>query len=111
MAIRPCNAWNTPTMIIMIAANMMRPTAPPLVCRPAREYASLLTADPSSISTDDRPHHGTCRGCRHYPFWDELAGGAAARAPARLGKCLYHRFEIELSPQPMLVAFNSRDRC
>jgi hypothetical protein len=33
-------------MIIMIAANMMRPTAQPLVCRPAREYASLLTADP-----------------------------------------------------------------
>jgi hypothetical protein len=46
MAIRPCNAWKMPTMIIMIAANMMRPTAQPLVCRPAREYASLLTADP-----------------------------------------------------------------
>jgi hypothetical protein len=35
-------------MIIMIAANKMNPTAQPLVCRPAREYASLLTADPSS---------------------------------------------------------------
>jgi hypothetical protein len=58
-------------MIIMIAANMMNPTAQPLVCRPAREYASLLTADPSSAS-DDRPHHGTCGGGRHYPFWDEL---------------------------------------
>jgi hypothetical protein len=33
-------------MIIMIAANRMNPTAMPLVCRPAREYASLLTADP-----------------------------------------------------------------
>jgi hypothetical protein len=39
-------------MIIMIAANKMNPTAHPLVSRPAREYASLLTADPSSISTD-----------------------------------------------------------
>jgi hypothetical protein len=37
----------------MIAANMMNPTAQPLVCRPAREYDSLLTADPSLISTDD----------------------------------------------------------
>jgi hypothetical protein len=34
-----------PTMIIMMAANRMSPTAQPLVCRPAREYASLLTAD------------------------------------------------------------------
>src|SRR5215203_340637 len=94
MAIRPCKAWNTPTMIIMIAANMMNPTAQPLVCRPAREYASLLTADPSSISTDDRPHHGTCRRCRHYPFWDALCRRcAAACAPARLGSCLDHQFD------------------
>jgi hypothetical protein len=41
-------------MIIMIAANKMNPTAQPLVCRPAREYASLLTADPSSASDADR---------------------------------------------------------
>src|SRR5829696_657646 len=73
-------------MIIMIAANRMNPTPQPLVCRPAREYASLLTADPSSITMDDRPHHGTCGGCRHYPFWDELCWRcAAARAPARWG--------------------------
>jgi len=38
----------------MIAANMMNPTAQPLVCRPAREYASLLTADPSSAWMTDR---------------------------------------------------------
>jgi len=38
----------------MIAANMMNPTAQPLVCRPAREYASLLTADPSSARMTDR---------------------------------------------------------
>src|SRR4029453_16361065 len=91
MAIRPCRAWNTPAMIIMIAANMMKPTAQPLVCRPAREYASLLTAVPSS-ATDDRPHHGTCGGCRHYPFWDELCRRCAARAPGRLGMCLDHQF-------------------
>lgn len=54
MAIRPARAWNTPVMIIMMAANMMRPTAQPLVCRPAREYASLLTANPSSATGDDR---------------------------------------------------------
>jgi hypothetical protein len=60
-------AWNTPTMSIMIAANRMNPTAMPLVCRPAREYASLLTAD-SSSAPDDRPHLGTRRGRRHHPF-------------------------------------------
>jgi len=38
----------------MIAANMMNPTAQPLVCRPAREYASLLIADPSSARMTDR---------------------------------------------------------
>ena len=38
----------------MIAANMMKPTAQPLVCRPAREYASSLTADPSSAQMTDR---------------------------------------------------------
>src|SRR5829696_10501344 len=85
MAIRPCNAWKMPTMISMMAANRMNPTAQPLVCRPAREDASLLTADPSSAS-DDRPHHGTCGGGRHYPVWDELCrnepplgGGAGCR--------------------------------
>jgi hypothetical protein len=30
MAMIPCNAWNTPTMIIMMAANRMKPTAVPL---------------------------------------------------------------------------------
>jgi hypothetical protein len=38
----------------MIAANRMNPTAMPLVCRPAREYDSLLTADPSSAPDDRR---------------------------------------------------------
>src|SRR5215216_6413754 len=93
MATRPWIAWKTPVMSIMIAANRMNPTAMPLVCRPAREYASLLTADPSSAS-DDRPHHGTCGGCRHYPFWDELCWRcAAARAPLRLGMCPDHQFD------------------
>jgi hypothetical protein len=32
----------------------MNPTAQPLVWRPAREYASLLTADPSSAWMTDR---------------------------------------------------------
>jgi hypothetical protein len=41
-------------MIIMIAANMMNPTAQPLVCRPAREYASLLTAVPPPLRMTDR---------------------------------------------------------
>src|SRR5215203_3639606 len=120
MATRPCKAWKTPDMIIMIAANRMNPTAAPLVCRPAREYASLLTADPSSAS-NDRPHHGTCGGCRHYPFWDELCRRcAAARGPARLGMCPDHHFdklhgdtqqggtfEKEPPPQPMRMAFCS----
>ena len=45
MPMRPWIAWNTPTMIIMIAANRMKPTAHPLVSRAARdpddEYVSL----------------------------------------------------------------------
>ena len=36
MATNPWIAWKTPTMIIMIAANRMNPTAPPLVSSPAR---------------------------------------------------------------------------
>jgi hypothetical protein len=35
MAMSPCNAWKMPTMIITMAANMMNPTAQPLVFRPA----------------------------------------------------------------------------
>jgi hypothetical protein len=73
-------------MIIMMAANKMSPTAQPLVCRPAREYASLLTADPSSAS-DDRPHHGTCGGCRHYPLrLGREVGTSAYRDPKRRPK-------------------------
>jgi hypothetical protein len=52
MPMSPCNAWNTPTMIIMIAANMMNPTAQPLVSRSARraaddEYASRVDELPT----------------------------------------------------------------
>ena len=36
MATSPCNAWNTPTMIIMIAANKMKPTAHPLASSAGR---------------------------------------------------------------------------
>jgi hypothetical protein len=36
MAMRPCNACQMPTMIIMIAANKMKPTAQPLVSSLAR---------------------------------------------------------------------------
>src|SRR5215217_6998947 len=93
MATRPCKAWKTPDMIIMIAANRMNPTAAPLVCRPAREYASLLTADPSSAS-DDRPHHGTCGGGRHPPLGVSFAGG---KPPLVLqlgwGVCLDHQVD------------------
>src|SRR5829696_1375584 len=86
MATRPCKAWKTPDMIIMIAANMMNPTAAPLVCRPAREYASLLTADPSSAS-DDRPHHGTCGGMPTLPLLGcavpEVSRRSVGRVPYR----------------------------
>src|SRR5215213_11930907 len=85
MATSPCRAWNTPVMIIMIAANMMNPTAQPLVCRPAREYASLLTADPSSAS-DDRPHHGTAADADITPFGMSCAGGSSARPWAADGR-------------------------
>jgi hypothetical protein len=37
-----------------MAANRMNPTAQPLVCRPAREYASLLTAIPPLLRMTDR---------------------------------------------------------
>src|SRR5215211_8710732 len=74
MATRPCKAWKTPDMIIMIAANMMNPTAQPLVCRPAREDASLLTADPSSAS-DDPTAPGHLPRMPTLPFGMSCAGG------------------------------------
>jgi hypothetical protein len=38
----------------MIAANVMNPTAKPLVCRLPREYESLLTAVPPPLRITDR---------------------------------------------------------
>src|SRR5829696_2359925 len=98
MAIRPCNAWKMPTMISMMAANRMNPTAQPLVCRPAREDASLLTADPSS-ALDDRPHHGTCGGGRHYPVWDELCRNEPPLGgPGAVSVGSWHRAQSRSSP-------------
>jgi hypothetical protein len=46
MPMSPCNAWNTPTMIIITAANRMNPTAQPGVScaalRDVDEYASSV---------------------------------------------------------------------
>src|SRR4029453_1476688 len=99
MAQKPCVAWKTPDMIIMIAANRMNPTAAPLVCRPAREDASLLTADPSSAS-DDRPHHGTCGGGRHSPFWEDLCQRKRRRSvgPGAVSVGSWHRAQSRSSP-------------
>src|SRR5215204_5887463 len=83
MAIRPCKAWNTPTMIIMIAANMMNPTAQPLVCRPAREYASLLMPiPPRSQRTTDRTMAPT-EDADITPFWDELCAHHLVAQPCQ----------------------------
>src|ERR671912_2519870 len=82
MAIRPCKAWNTPTMIIMIAANMMNPTAQPLVPRSARraaddEYASsvisqsLLCCAAGHLGRPQRTTEGTIApgpACWHHPI-------------------------------------------
>jgi hypothetical protein len=58
----PCSAWNTPTMIIMMAANKMNPTAVPLVASwplALDGYASSVILGPSLVAvrraTSGRP--------------------------------------------------------
>ena len=86
MAMSPWIAWNTPTMIIMIAANRMKPTAHPLVSRaardPADEYASLVIYSSSSVPRPATPAGRNGRpnapshqaGVEASPFWDEVSG-------------------------------------
>src|SRR5829696_6451962 len=98
MATRPCNAWNTPVMIIMIAANMMNPTAQPLVCRPAREYASLLTADPSSARMTDRTM-APAEDADITPFGMNCAGGKPPLGgPGAVSVGSWHRAQSRSSP-------------
>src|SRR5215204_2923369 len=100
MATRPCKAWKTPDMIIMIAANRMNPTAAPLVCRPAREYASLLTADPSSAS-GDRPHMAPAADADITPFGMSYAGGKPSLSgPGAVSVGSWHRAQSRSSPYP-----------
>ena len=51
MAMRPWSAWNTPTMIIMIAANKMKPTAVPLgsSARRSDRYPDVSVICPSLL--------------------------------------------------------------
>src|SRR5215211_6489174 len=72
MAMSPCNAWNTPTMIIMIAANRMKPTADPrttsMRLRSCTDPSSAVRPATPAGRSDDRTHHGSRPRRRHHPF-------------------------------------------
>src|SRR5512132_3815746 len=94
MATRPSKAWKQPTMIIMMAANKINPTAPPLDSSPLRaaddEYASsvisrsLLCCPAGHLrpaAADDRLHPPTRTRQGHHPLWIRSAAAVSSGYP------------------------------